>query len=114
MMGLIYHLEDPIGAIRKASKVTKHVLLLKPRFVPEFQINRLGHLRRQEKIQVVFSIIDETDQLSIPLASITGIALCPSTEAVIWILEKTVLQRLRSYRSPGVATSSLRAAKESW
>lgn len=90
MMGLIYHLEDPIGAIRKASEVTKHVLLLETQVCPGISGTiDWGTYRRQEKIHGVFSIIDETDQLAIPLAGITGIALCPSIEAVIWILEKT-------------------------
>lgn len=112
VMGLVYHLEDPIGVIRKASEMTDRMLLLETQVCPGVSGNvDWGTYRRQKPIEGVFALIDETEQIGIPLASITGLALCPSKEAVIWTLKKFGFKRVEIVPVPEGGNEQLVSGK---
>ena len=54
-----------------------------------------------------FGIIDETDDNHGPEASITGICLVPSLEALIWILHKVGFSEVKILEPPADAYEQL-------
>jgi tRNA (mo5U34)-methyltransferase len=112
MMGLIYHLENPIGAIRNAAIMTKNVLLLETQISPGISSKiDWGTYHRQKKIEGVFSLIDETQEIKNPLSSITGFALCPSKDLVFWLLLKLGFSRVELVAVPEDGNEQLLSGK---
>ncbi len=87
MLGLIYHLENPVGAIRTAHSLTKEVCLIETQVAPNLsgQLD-WGHYEFVKPMMGSFAIIDETEEVHGPEMSTTGICLAPSIEALMWIM----------------------------
>jgi tRNA (mo5U34)-methyltransferase len=86
--GLIYHLEDPVGALRVARSLCKGVCLVETQVVPNMSGPvDWGSYRFVKPLKGVFGIIDETYELHGPEMSITGVCLAPSTEGLLWIMQ---------------------------
>jgi hypothetical protein len=89
MLGLLYHLENPIGALRTAKALCKRVCMIETQIVPGMTgVVDYGSYRYVRPLKGSFGIIDETDDTHGPEASITGICLVPSLDALLWILGK--------------------------
>ena len=89
--GLIYHLEDPVGALRAARALTKPggVCLVETQVVPNLSGPvDWGAYRFVKPLKGVFGIVDETYELHGPEMSVTGICLAPSVEGLLWVMEK--------------------------
>lgn len=88
MLGLIYHLENPVGAIRTAYELTKDVCLIETQVAPNLsgQLD-WGNYEFVKPMMGSFAIIDETEELHGPEMSTTGICLAPSIEALVWIMQ---------------------------
>lgn len=93
--GLIYHLEDPIGALRVARSLCRKLCLIETQVAPG-QTGWLdyGSYRFVRPIQGSFAIIDETDDTHGSETSTLGICLVPSLEALVWILHKVGFSRV--------------------
>jgi SAM-dependent methyltransferase len=101
MLGLIYHLENPVGALRLARAMTRGVLLVESQVGPDCNAKiDWGTNTMQQQIQGTFSLIDETEQFANPLGSVTGIALCPSPAAIVWILKALGFPRVEILPAP--------------
>lgn len=89
VLGLIYHLENPIGALRMARALCRGVCLVETQVVPNMsgQVD-WGTYEFVRPLQGSFGIIDETEETHGPEASTTGICLAPSLEGLIWVLKK--------------------------
>jgi len=89
MLGLIYHLENPVGAIRKARALCKDVCLIETQVAPNLsgQLD-WGNYTFVKPMMGSFAIIDETEETHGPEMSTTGICLAPSIEALMWIMRK--------------------------
>ena len=89
MLGLIYHLENPVGAIRKAHALCKDVCLIETQVAPNLsgQLD-WGNYTFVKPMMGSFAIIDETEETHGPEMSTTGICLAPSIEALMWIMRK--------------------------
>lgn len=112
MLGLIYHLENPIGAIRKAHALTRQVCLIETQVGPHLSGPMdYGSYEFVRPIKGAFSIIDETDDTHGPEASTDGICLVPSTEALIWILYKVGFDRVELITPPEDAYEQLKYGK---
>ncbi len=88
MLGLIYHLENPVGAIRTAYELCKDVCLIETQVAPNLsgQLD-WGNYQFVKPMMGSFAIIDETEELHGPEMSTTGICLAPSIEALVWIMQ---------------------------
>lgn len=94
-LGLIYHLENPVGALRVARALTRHVCIVETQVVPNLGgMVDYGSYRFVRALQGSFGIIDEIDDTHGPEASTTGICLVPSTEALCWIMRKIGFSRV--------------------
>ena len=94
-LGLIYHLENPVGALRVARALTRHVCLVETQVVPNMSgMVDYGSYKFVRALQGSFGIIDEIDDTHGPEASTTGLCLVPSTEALCWIMRKIGFSRV--------------------
>jgi hypothetical protein len=89
--GLIYHLENPIGALRRARALTQPggLCLVETQVVPGMRgFVDWGNYRFVRPLKGSFGIIDETDETHGAEASTLGICLAPDTEGLLWIMRK--------------------------
>ncbi len=114
MFGLIYHLENPIGALRMARSLTAKggVCLVETQIVPGLSgWVDYGSYRFVRPLKGSFGIIDETEETHGPEASTTGICLVPSLEALLWILRKIGFDRVEQVPVPEDGYEQLRYNK---
>ncbi|HKE47274.1 MAG TPA: DUF1698 domain-containing protein [Rhodanobacteraceae bacterium] len=112
MLGLIYHLENPVGALRTARALTKRICLVETQIVPGMTgMVDYGSYRFVRPLKGSFGIIDETEETHGPEASTTGICLVPSLEALVWIMRKIGFSRVEVLDPPADAYEQLRYGK---
>ncbi|MCW8873411.1 MAG: DUF1698 domain-containing protein [Xanthomonadales bacterium] len=108
MMGLLYHLENPVGALRTCRALCRKLCLIETQIVPGMSgWVDYGGYQYVRPLKGSFGIIDETGDTHGPEASITGICLVPSLEALLWILEKVGFSRVSVLEPPADAYEQL-------
>jgi ubiquinone/menaquinone biosynthesis C-methylase UbiE len=108
MMGLLYHLENPVGALRTCRALCRKLCLIETQIVPGMSgWVDYGGYQYVRPLKGSFGIIDETADTHGPEASITGICLVPSLEALLWILEKVGFSRVSVLEPPANAYEQL-------
>lgn len=99
--GLIYHLENPIGALRKAFELCKNVCLIETQIAPgQSGMVDYGSYRFVKQIEASFVVIDETHETHGSEASTQGICLIPNLDGLIWILGKIGFSRVEAVPVP--------------
>lgn len=94
-LGLIYHLENPVGALRQARRLCRGMCLIETQIAPgQNGWVDFGHHQYVRPIQGSFAIIDETEETHGPETSTLGICLVPSLDALLWILRKVGFARV--------------------
>lgn len=114
MLGLIYHLENPVGALRIARALTGQggVCVVETQVIPGMSgWVDYGSYRFVRPLKGSFGIIDETEETHGPEASTTGICLVPSLEALHWILRKVGFDRVEQVPVPEDGYEQLRYNK---
>lgn len=112
MLGLLYHLENPIGALRTCRDLCRNVCLIETQIVPGMSgFVDYGGYQFVRPLKGSFGVIDETGDTHGPEASITGICLVPSLEALLWILEKVGFAGAEVLEPPEDAYEQLRYHK---
>lgn len=87
MFGLLYHLENPVGALRVARALAKRACVIETQVVPHMSgMVDWGSYEYVRPLKGCFGIIDEVDETHAPEASVTGVCLAPSTEGLLWLL----------------------------
>lgn len=108
MLGLLYHLENPIGALRLARSVCTGVCLVETQVVPGMTgMVDYGSYRYVRPLRGSFGLVDETDETHGPEASLTGICLVPSLDALLWVLEKVGFASAEVLKPPADAYEQL-------
>lgn len=89
MLGLLYHLENPVRALRLARAVTRKILVIETQVVPHMggMVDWGSYLFRRP-LMGVFGVIDETGETHANEASARGICLAPSIETLEWMLRR--------------------------
>lgn len=112
MLGLIYHLENPVGAIRLARALTGKVCLIETQVVPHLSGNvDWGSYQFVRPLKGCFGIIDELEEIHAPEASTQGICLAPSTEGLLWIMHAVGFDRVELLQPPADAYEQHRHGK---
>jgi len=112
MLGLLYHLENPVGALRLAQTLCKGVCLIETQVIPGMTgVVDYGSYRFVRPLKGSFGVIDETDETHGPEASITGICLVPSLQALLWMLHKVGFSDVTVLEPPADAYEQLRYGK---
>jgi SAM-dependent methyltransferase len=101
MLGLLYHVENPVGVLRLARALTRGVCVIETQVTPNMSgVVDWGSYRFQRPMVGSLAIIDETAETHAPEASTTGICLCPSLEALVWLLGKVGFARVERIAPP--------------
>lgn len=112
MLGLLYHLENPVGALRLARSLCRDCCLIETQIVPGISgYVDYGSYEFVRPLKGSFGIIDETDETHGPEASITGICLVPSLDALHWILRKVGFREVQLLEPPPNAYEQLKYHK---
>lgn len=101
MLGLLYHLENPVRVLRLARAVTRKVMVIETQVVPHLSgIVDWGSWRFQRHMVGAFGIIDETEETHASEASVHGICLAPSIETLEWLLKRVGFARVERLMPP--------------
>jgi tRNA (mo5U34)-methyltransferase len=112
MLGLLYHLENPIGALRTCRDLCRGLCVIETQVVPGISgYVDYGSYRFVRPLKGSFGIIDETADTHGPEASVTGICLVPSLDALLWTLEKVGFSAVSVLEPPEDAYEQLRYHK---
>ena len=112
MLGLLYHIENPVGAIRLARALTKKVCIIETQVVPNMTgIVDWGSFQFQRPMVASFGIIDETAEVHAPEASTTGICVTPSYEALLFLMGKLGFSRVERIPVPAGGYEQLASGK---
>lgn len=112
ILGLIYHLENPVGALRVARALTGKVCVVETQVVPNMSgMVDYGSYQFVRPLKGSFGIIDEIEDTHGPEASTTGICLVPSVEALVWIMRKIGFTRVEVLPPPEDAYEQLKHGK---
>lgn len=87
MLGLLYHLENPVGALRTCRELCKKCCIIETQVVPGMTgYVDYGSYQFVRPLKGSFGIVDETQETHGPEASTAGVCLVPSLDALLWIL----------------------------
>jgi tRNA (mo5U34)-methyltransferase len=112
MLGLLYHLENPVRVLRLARAVTRRMLVIETQVVPNMSgIVDWGSWRFQRPMVGSFGVIDETEETHGPEASVHGICLAPSIETLEWLLKRVGFARIERLVPPPDGYEQLVAQK---
>jgi tRNA (mo5U34)-methyltransferase len=101
MLGLLYHLENPVRALRLARAVTRKALYIETQVVPHLSgLVDWGSYAFQRRMIGVFGIVDELGEDHAPEAGTGGICLAPSIEALEWMLRKVGFEHVERIAPP--------------
>jgi SAM-dependent methyltransferase len=105
LFGLLYHLENPVGALRLARRLTKKVCVVETQVVPNLSgvVDWGSSLYPPKPMLGTFAIIDESTEVrggGNQETGTSGICLCPSPEAVVWLMRKLGFDRVEIIRPP--------------
>jgi len=112
MLGLLYHIENPVGAIRLARALTRKACVIETQVVPNMSgIVDWGSFQFQRPMVASFGIIDETAETHAPEASTTGICVTPSYEALLFLMRKLGFGRIERIPVPAGGYEQLASGK---
>ena len=112
MLGLLYHLENPVRVLRLARAVTRRILVIESQVVPHMSgIVDWGSWRFQRHMVGAFGIIDETEETHASEASVHGICLAPSIQTLEWLLKRVGFKRVERLLPPADGYEQLVAHK---
>lgn len=114
MFGLLYHLENPVGALRAAFGLTRVLCLIETQVAPNLTgITDWGAFSATKEIVGSFAIVDESAELAAgnPEANTTPITIFPSLPGLLWILKKVGFSRVEVVTPPADAYEQLRTGK---
>ena len=112
MLGLLYHLENPVGALRICRSLCRNLCVIETQIVPGMTgYVDYGSYEFVRPLKGSFGIIDETEETHGPEASVTGVCLVPSLDALMWLLRKVGFSQARVLQPPPDAYEQLRYHK---
>ncbi len=112
MLGLLYHVENPVGAIRLARALTRKACVIETQVVPNMTgVVDWGSYQFQRPLVASLGIIDETAETHAPEASTTGICVTPSFEALLFLMRKLGFSRVERIPVPEGGYEQLTSGK---
>jgi tRNA (mo5U34)-methyltransferase len=97
VLGLIYHLENPIGALRVARGHTRRICIVETQVAPNVSgVTDWGSYRYVKQIVGSFAMVDETVELDAGNreANTRTLSLFPSVEALMFIMDALGFDRV--------------------
>jgi hypothetical protein len=114
LLGVLYHVPDPIGLIRLVRALTRGVCLIETQIAPDLS-GRIDWGSSQWTIELVgcFGVVDETDAVTAdnPTANLTAISLVPSLPGLLYVLKALGFTRTDVVTPPPDAYEQLASGK---
>jgi tRNA (mo5U34)-methyltransferase len=89
MLGLLYHLENPVRALRLARAATRRLCIIETQVVPHVAGKvEWGSTLFQRDLKGIFGVLDETGETEGTETGMHGICLAPSIVTLAWLLER--------------------------
>lgn len=84
LLGVLYNLENPIGALRLAHALARRAVVIETQIAPDIggRIN-WGSKDSFQPAHGSFALIDQTGEADLSFAGLTGLSLCPGRDALI-------------------------------
>jgi tRNA (mo5U34)-methyltransferase len=104
MLGLIYHLENPVGALRVARGHTRRLCLVETQLAPNISgPTDWGSYRYVKQMLGSFALVDETREVfdGNREANVGTISLFPSLEALLFLMDAVGFDRVEVVPSDG-------------
>ena len=112
MLGLLYHIENPVGALRLARALTRRALVVETQVSPNMTgIVDWGSYHFQREMVGSLALIDETNVTDNAESSTSGICIVPSYESLLWLLRAVGFARVERIAPPLGAYEQLRSGK---
>lgn len=112
MLGLLYHIENPVGALRAARALTRRACVVETQVTPNMTgVVDWGSYQFQRQMIGSLALIDETGVTDNPESSTTGICIVPSYEALVWMLRAVGFRRVERIMPPEGAYEQLASGK---
>jgi ABC-2 type transport system ATP-binding protein/lipopolysaccharide transport system ATP-binding protein len=112
MLSFLFWLEDPIGALRRARALTSRILLIETPVAPEIDGSiDWGSHRVQKEIRGSFALLQQADEMHLPIGSLSDLSLCPGRETLLWLLEHCGFTRIEVVPPPANAYEQLATGK---
>jgi len=101
MFGLLYHLENPVRALRLARAVTRRAFVVETQVVPHVEGHvEWGSSEFHRPLRGIFGIVDETQETHAPETGTRGICLAPSLPALAWLLRRVGFENVTRVLAP--------------
>lgn len=112
LFGLLYQLENPLGALRLAKALAKRAVFIETQIAPDSvgEINWGAHFNFKS-MHGSFAVIDQAEEIDSPFCSPTGLSLCPGRESLLWLLKRLGFSRVEVVQPPPDAYEQLLAGK---
>lgn len=97
MLGLIYHLENPVGALRLARQHTRRLCLVETQIAPSLGgVTDCGSYRYTTEIVGNFAVHDETPAVTAGIreANMRTISLFPDIRALLFVMGQVGFDRI--------------------
>jgi tRNA (mo5U34)-methyltransferase len=115
LFGILYHLENVVGALRLAQSITKRICLMETQIVPNMTgVVDWGSYKFNKDIVGCLGIIDETaesDGNRNKESNLTPITLVPSLPGLLWLLKAVGFSRTEVLEPPSDAYEQLVSKK---
>jgi tRNA (mo5U34)-methyltransferase len=106
VFGLLYHLENPVGALRLARALTREVAVFETQLSPPLSGEvEWGTASSRKRLGATFGAVDETVELAEHNreASKVPISLVPDLEGLLWMLSAVGFARVERVPHPSGA-----------
>lgn len=101
MLGLLYHLENPVRALRLARAITRRVLVVETQVVPHFECEvEWGSSAFRRPLRGIFGVVDETGEGHGTETGTHGICLAPSLPGLAWLLLRVGFENVTRVLAP--------------
>ena len=103
MLGLLYHLEDPIGALHRVRAMCRKVAVIETQLAPGLGGSiEWGTAGTQKKVVATFAVVDETDEVRAGNreANTRPLSLVPDLKGLVRVLESVGFSRVEVLRPP--------------
>jgi len=114
MLGLLYHLDNPITALRLARSHTRRICMVETQIAPNLSgVIDWGSYRYSQQIVGAFAVVDESAEVVAGNreASTRAISLVPSLEALIAVMRSVGFSRVEVVTPPAEGNEQLLSGK---